>query len=221
MKNFINLLIVSLLATILFSCAYEKNIVKGEFLDDLILKDLKDGRSFTLVKQFRYLDPQNTLWVVPVDEIVDGASIPRGLWSIVGGPWEGVYRRSSVIHDYFFRTKKYNSDEVHRVFYDAMLTEGVSLLKAKAMYFAVLKYNGEWQQQAFVPCADQIEPGRNVAGMRCLPVADPDNLPHKWVLNKVPFDEEEFKRAAKIIEDRNLSPEEIEEMAKNLESFLP
>ena len=118
---------------------------EGKYLDELVLRDVGDGRQFELVNEYRCSDSRNTLWTVPKRTVVNGASIPSYLWSIVGGPWEGKYRNASVIHDYFFDRKQYDSDSVHWVFYDAMITSGVDKVKAKVMYFAVLRFNPAWK----------------------------------------------------------------------------
>src|SRR6266699_1422527 len=58
-----------------------------------------DGRTMTLLSELRYTDPQGVVWIAPAGSVVDGASIPRSLWSIMGGPFEGKYRNASVLHD--------------------------------------------------------------------------------------------------------------------------
>mgnify|MGYP001792979849 CR=1 FL=1 len=47
----------------------------------------------------RYVDPKGHVWVAPASSVVDGASIPRSLWTFMGGPFEGKYRNASVLHD--------------------------------------------------------------------------------------------------------------------------
>ena len=142
---------------------------RGQFLDELELMADKGGRNFTLLNRFRYVDSDKVTWVVPKGFSSDGASIPRVLWSIVGAPWDGEYRRAAVVHDYFFRQRKYESDVVHRVFYEAMLTDGVEPLKAKLMYYAVVRFNKRWHQVDVDPfdCNRiQAKPGSRI---RCLP----------------------------------------------------
>src|SRR5689334_9464801 len=46
-----------------------------------------DGRSMTLLNELRYTDPQGLVWLAPAGSKVDGASIPRSLWSLMGGPF--------------------------------------------------------------------------------------------------------------------------------------
>src|ERR1043166_8599109 len=58
-----------------------------------------DGRTMTLLNELRYTDPRGGVWVAPAGSKVDGASIPRSLWTFRGGPFEGRYRNASVLHD--------------------------------------------------------------------------------------------------------------------------
>ena len=60
---------------------------------------LKDGRKMKLLEQVTYTDPAAKVWIAPAGWIVDGASIPRAFWSVIGGPLEGQYRNASVFHD--------------------------------------------------------------------------------------------------------------------------
>lgn len=39
------------------------------------------------------------VWVAPSGSIVNGASIPRVLWSLVGSPFTGDYVYASTVHD--------------------------------------------------------------------------------------------------------------------------
>jgi hypothetical protein len=47
-----------------------------------------------LVTELRYTDPKDEVWVAPAGSVTDGASIPRYLWSLMGGPFEGQYRNA-------------------------------------------------------------------------------------------------------------------------------
>src|SRR5205807_2038040 len=50
-----------------------------------------DGRTMTLLNELRYTDPKGVVWIAPAGSVIDGASIPRALWSFMGGPFEGKY----------------------------------------------------------------------------------------------------------------------------------
>ncbi|HEY1582519.1 MAG TPA: DUF1353 domain-containing protein [Chthoniobacterales bacterium] len=103
-----------------------------------------DGRSMTLVRELNYTDPNGTVWVAPAGAVVDGASIPRSLWSFMGGPFEGKYRNASILHDVAYDQRNRPPKECDRMFYDAMRCSGVSALEAKTMYYALLRFGWHW-----------------------------------------------------------------------------
>lgn len=116
----------------------------GYYVGTLQLEMLNDGRRARLLAPFAYVDPNGLRWTVPAGVIVDGASIPRILWGPIGGPWEGLYRNASVIHDYFCDVRSRSWQATHRVFHDAMKTSEVSPIQANYMYFAVRKFGPRW-----------------------------------------------------------------------------
>ena len=103
-----------------------------------------DGRSMTLLRDLRYFDPKGNEWVAPAGSVVDGASIPRALWSFMGGPFEGKYRNASVLHDVAYTIQDRPPAECDRMFYNAMRCSGVSALEAKTMYYALLRFGWHW-----------------------------------------------------------------------------
>src|ERR1041384_6606314 len=56
----------------------------GYYTGEPVTKWNSDGRTMTLLTELRYTDPQGEVWVAPIGSVVDGASIPRYLWSIMG-----------------------------------------------------------------------------------------------------------------------------------------
>src|SRR6202795_2336164 len=99
-----------------------------------------DGRSMTLLSELRYTDPQGNVWIAPTGSVVDGASIPRSLWSLMGGPFEGKYRNASVLHDVAYDQHKRPWQQVDRMFYDAMRCSGVGSVEAKTFYYALYRH---------------------------------------------------------------------------------
>src|SRR4026209_2008188 len=71
----------------------------GHYNGEPVTKWNPDGRTMTLLTELRYTDPHGEVWVAPIGSVVDGASIPRHLWSVMGGPFEGRSRNASVLHD--------------------------------------------------------------------------------------------------------------------------
>jgi Protein of unknown function (DUF1353) len=102
------------------------------------------GRNGKLLAPYVFVDPDQKLWTAPKGLVTDGASIPRPLWSIVGSPWTGLYRNAAVIHDAYCDSHSEPWQAVHRVFYRAMLANGVNPLQAKIMYAAVYRFGPRW-----------------------------------------------------------------------------
>ena len=120
----------------------------GEYVGRLMLEPLPDGRHMRLGEPYGFVDPDKKKWPVPKGTYVDGATIPRALWSIAGGPYEGNYLHASVIHDYYCDVRSEPWREVHRVFYNGMRASGVSELRAKLMYAAVYFAGPRWSDTA-------------------------------------------------------------------------
>lgn len=97
-----------------------------------------------LLEPFAYFDPSGKRWEAPVGYVTDGASIPQGFWSLVGGPFEGAYREAAVIHDVYCDTKAEPWRDVHRIFYYANRAAGVSEVKSKILYTAVMVGGPRW-----------------------------------------------------------------------------
>ncbi len=110
--------------------------VQAEFDDN--------GRDMILLRDLTYTDPHQVAWHAPKGSRVNGASIPKAFWSIIGGPFEGKYRDASVIHDVACDEKSRPWLDVHRTFYYGMRCSGVPERKAKTMYYAVYKYGPRW-----------------------------------------------------------------------------
>ena len=97
-----------------------------------------------LIRSLTYLDPECKNWTAPVGSVIDGASIPRFFWPVIGGPFEGKYRDASVIHDVECSTRDHQWEAVHFMFYRAMLASGVGRIKAEFMYQAVYWFGPRW-----------------------------------------------------------------------------
>ena len=151
---------------------------KGSFYGELKLRDIsKSGEisSFELLEKFGYMDRGGRKWEAPKGIIVNGASIPKPFWSVIGGPWSGAYKRASVIHDHFCETKSRHWKSVHRAFYDAMLDSGVGTATAKLMYFAVYRFGPRWTttKKNFISCVSKYVPTGPLAINEYLQLSQP------------------------------------------------
>lgn len=127
----------------------------SSFTKPLIVEELDDGVSWRIVEPFEYLvgseQSGESIWV-PMGFITDFASIPRPLWSIIGGP-TGKYGKAAVVHDYLYRTggriphavaadgsvtyRIYTKTQADAIFYEAMNVLGVGRFQRWVMYQAV------------------------------------------------------------------------------------
>lgn len=103
-----------------------------------------EARWVVLLNDLVFIDSKEIIWKAKAGSIVDGASIPRIIWPIIGSPFVGKYRRASIIHDVFCDIKKRPWQDVHRVFYEMMLVDGVNKKKAWLMYQAVYFGGPRW-----------------------------------------------------------------------------
>ncbi|MDP2122051.1 MAG: DUF1353 domain-containing protein [Hoeflea sp.] len=101
--------------------------------------DTPDGqhRDMLVLKQVVFTDALGKRWTVPPKSKIDGASIPRLLWTFAGSPFVGKYRRASVIHDHFCDIRTELQSKVHLMFKEAMLADGASWWEANSKYAAV------------------------------------------------------------------------------------
>jgi hypothetical protein len=116
----------------------------GRFIGSVVAEWKSNGRDMRLVQDFAYIDPKEGIWLAPKDSEVNGASIPRAFWTMIGGPFEGKYRNASVVHDVACVEKKRPHKEVHRAFYEACLCGGVDERMARILYAAVAKFGPTW-----------------------------------------------------------------------------
>jgi len=97
-----------------------------------------------LREDFAYIDASEKRWEAPSGSVVNGASIPRPFWSLIGGPFEGKYRNASVIHDVACEQMTESWEDVHQMFHDACRCGGVSPSMAATMYWAVYNFGPRW-----------------------------------------------------------------------------
>ena len=159
-----------------------------------------DGRTMTLLSELRYTDPQGQIWIAPAGSVVDGASIPRSLWSLMGGPFEGKYRNASVLHDVAYDQHNRPWQDCDRMFYNAMRCSGVSAVEAKTMYYALYKFGRHWKFP--IRKAKRVKPSELAAQKseaeipRALPMNENEiNQTRDWIRSADPSLEEIEARA--------------------------
>lgn len=129
----------------------------GDCSGNIDARWLEDGRKMMLLADYTYTDPVSKSWLAPKGAKIDGASIPPALWSFIGGPFEGLYRKASVVHDVGCDEKKAEWRAVHKMFYDAMRCSNVTERRAKIMYWAVYHCGPRWgRDQGLQWCSTKV-----------------------------------------------------------------
>lgn len=103
-------------------------------------EDGTPDRRMMLLADFSFCDPDEHAWDAPARSVVDGASIPRALWTLVGSPYTGDYRRASIVHDVACvragEDKKLRR-RADRMFFHACRAGGCSTWEAIVLYLGV------------------------------------------------------------------------------------
>jgi hypothetical protein len=106
----------------------------GSYVGDVIVQMLVHpgrDRHARVYRPFSYIDSTGREWPVPEGAIINGASIPRPLWSIIGSPFVGDYRRAAAVHDYYCTRgvrERYDYRAVHWMFRDGCRSDGLTPL---------------------------------------------------------------------------------------------
>lgn len=183
----------------------------AKYVGDLILAPQGDGRSMRVVQPYAYVDGQGRRWAVPPGAVVDGASIPRVLWTIVGGPFEGAYRNASVVHDWFCAVRTETSSATHRMFFEAMLTSHVSSWYAKLLYYGVSLGGPKWDDLTIANNRTASQKATTkTAGIGPATVLRPKN--GNFDRNVITMRE--------VLADEDMSPESIENLARDVRSLM-
>ena len=135
--------------------------IQAEFV--LPAKPDDNFRDMKLLNAITYVDPRGVKWEVPAGYVTNGASVPWGLWNIVGGPYDGPYRDAAVVHDYYTEFKLRSWEDTHRMYYEASIARGISETRAGVMYAGLLvgadRWNAPAAAGAVVPKKAQMMPG--------------------------------------------------------------
>lgn len=132
------------------------NVLAGQFVGNT--RNFQVSRTI-IFKSAKYFNPvtQSYYWECCAGNVVDGASIPKWAWSIVGAPYSGKYRLSASIHDMYcpsgweqnteavqITKESIDPDTVHGLFAEMIKAEGVKGWRYYAMKWAVLFGGPRW-----------------------------------------------------------------------------
>lgn len=114
-----------------------------------------DDRSqalFPTKADLTFIDAQGDHWTAPAKTLTDGASIPAVLATVMGDRQSREYLLAAALHDAFcgvgnedlatYHTRPW--EDVHRMFYEALLVNGTAPRTARIMYAAVYLGGPRW-----------------------------------------------------------------------------
>jgi hypothetical protein len=133
------------------------------------------NRNVRVIDDFNFTRADDgSVWDAPSGSLVDGASIPRVLWSLVGSPFTGDYVYASIVHDVACHERSRPWRDTHYMFYLACLAGGTRRGRAKLMYLAVRNFGPRWPEPAPAP---QLA-ARALARGADQPAASPESQVH-------------------------------------------
>ena len=89
-----------------------------------------------LLKSFEYHSKKYGITKIPKGFIVNGASFPPLIYSIMGSPWGGRFAKPSVAHDWLYSIK-HNRKKSDLIFLEAMKVCKVPFWKRHVMFQAL------------------------------------------------------------------------------------
>ncbi len=112
----------------------------------------REVQFFRTSHDLTFIDSDGVKWVAPIETLTDGASIPPIFVRLVGSPTSREFVNAAAVHDAYCGigneegTKFQQADweDVHRMFYEALIVGGTPKAKAGAMYSAVWLGGPRW-----------------------------------------------------------------------------
>lgn len=98
-----------------------------------------------LLEPFAFHDAQGRQWNAPAGQILDGRSLPMPFLDRIGQPFVGDYRHTNVIYEAQVKAMSRPWYEVHRMFYQASVAEGVQQVQAKEMFMLLYAAGVRWE----------------------------------------------------------------------------
>lgn len=112
---------------------------------------------------FAFVDSTGKRWLAPTGTKTDGATIPRWALSVVGDRMDVSYRNAALIHDAYCQGglngsgASYHKDKwqnVHRMFYEACVANGVEPSRARLMFSAVWMGGPRWDENGVITSSE-------------------------------------------------------------------
>lgn len=107
--------------------------------------DLFNRQRLVLLADFGFQDAGGRQWIARKGTALDGTSFSPLFEQLVGLPFVGEHRRAGVLHDYFAQQLTHDWKQVRRLYYEALLAEGLSVNEAKTAYAVLYATGMRWE----------------------------------------------------------------------------
>ncbi len=160
MKKLLGLLVT----VIVFATA--RGAEHGNFEGKVVVEWMDDPfvSSMRLVEDFGFREAKGKVWTVPRGQVLDGKGMPPLFRDLIGQPFEGGFRKASVIYDFAAHKMTEPWEDAQRMFFEASVAEGVFPADAKAMYLVLAAQGSRWE----------------VPGSRCFGSCHATSQPLEW-----------------------------------------
>ncbi len=154
------LMLLPALLTALTSCCGCKEKEKwGRFPGPLDVRSDGNGRDWSLLKDFAFVDQNDKRWNADKDKFTwNGASIPLPAWVLVGSPFIGCHRKASVVHDFYYQNHVSCSEtrkNVDVMYYHACRAGGMGWVNANVQYYCLRWFGKRWGDKDDLPFTQQ------------------------------------------------------------------
>lgn len=110
-----------------------------------------DGDAFNrhrvmLLADFGFQDRNGRQWIAKRGAVLDGSSFAPLFEKLAGYPFVGEHRRAALLHDYFSQGLEQDWKAVRRMYYEALIAEGMSDQQAKTDYAVAMATAERWEQ---------------------------------------------------------------------------
>lgn len=120
----------------------------GAFIGRVVAEWIDDDpfiQKLRLQQPFAYRDSRGSLWTADGAHVLDGRSFPPIAQDLIGPVFAGELRRANLMFDYQCKAMTMSWRAVHRMYHDAVLTQGVPALDAKLAYASVYATGPRWE----------------------------------------------------------------------------
>ena len=97
------------------------------------------------VEDFGFRQTKGKFWKVTRGQVFDGKGMPPLFSYLLGPPYEGSFRKSSMVYESATQRMTEKWDEAQRMFFEAAVAEGVAPRDAKVMYLLLALQGSRWE----------------------------------------------------------------------------